>query len=196
MPTPYAPNWSTANVRGTYRLGDNTPDSGSVVFTFMDRITNAADDLIFAAGGSFTANLGAQTGSISVDLPCVDDPDITPNGFSIKVEEKLKSGRGATYYIKPTLAMIPTGLNLRTVLVPSTLSAPEASVRIGVPGGLAVYNSAGNLVDAAGNVVLGGGGGTTSIGLDTDGVPYYSTAGVTGGKALAVDTDGTPYYVP
>lgn len=158
-----SPSWSTVNVHANYRVGDG-PDSGSVMFTFTDRIVSATDDVIFASGASFEAKLGANTGSISVDLPCVDDPDISPNQWSIKVEEKLKSGRGATYYIKPTLAMVAGGLNLRTILVPASLPAAEATVRIGVPGGLAVYNSDGDVVDAAGNVITGGaGGGLTSV---------------------------------
>jgi len=159
----FSPSVSTVNVHANYRVGDG-PDSGSVVFTFTDRLVSATDDVIFASGASFEARLGVNTGSISVDLPCVDDPDISPNSWSIKVEEKLKSGRGATYYIKPTLAMVDTGLNLRSVLVPGTLPAPEATVRIGVPGGLAVYNSNGDVIDAAGNVIAGGaGGGLTSV---------------------------------
>ena len=195
-----SPSWSTVNVHANYRDGAG-PDSGSVLFTFTDRIVSATDDVIFASGATFDIKLGLNTGSVSVDLPCVDDPDISPNNWSIKVEEKLKSGRGATYYIKPTLAMVSTGLNLRTILVPASLPAPEATIRVGVPGGLAVYNANGDLVDAAGNVVTGGGGtgGVVvggNVGIDTDGVPYYNTASVAGGKALAVDTDGVPYYVP
>ena len=192
-----SPSWSTVNVRATYRDGA-LPDVGSVVFTFTDRIVSATDDVIFASGASFEAKLGATTGTISVDLPCVDDPDVSPNNWSIKVEEKLKSGRGATYYIKPTLAMVASGLNLRTVLVPGSLPSPDATTRIGVPGGLAQLNADGNVVDAAGNVVLGGGGVVSSggnVGIDTDGRPYFSTTPITGGGSVQTDTDGRPYFL-
>ena len=190
----FSPSVSTVNVHANYRVGDG-PDSGSVVFTFTDRLVSATDDVIFASGASFEAKLGANTGSISVDLPCVDDPDISPNNWSIKVEEKLKSGRGGTYFIKPTLAMVGAGFNLRTVIVPGTLPAPEATIRVGVPGGLARYDADGDVVDAAGNKVTGRIGGGNNIGIDTDGRPYYSLTSLDGGGSLAVDTDGRPYFI-
>jgi len=168
MPAP-SPSWSTVNAFATYRLLDGTPDAGSVRFTIGERIVSATDDVIFASGGSFDVPLGANTGTISVALPAVDDPDISPTGWSIKVEELLKSGKGATYYIQPKLAHVASGFNLRPVIVPAASASPPAALLKGVPGGVAALDSAGDVVNAAGVKVTGSGGtGTVTAASITD----------------------------
>lgn len=161
MATP-SPTWNTVPVFGTWRSIDGTPKAGQIRFTIAERIVATTDDVIFPGPSTLTVSLDTA-GAVRVDFPACDDPDVTPVGWSVKVEEKLSDGSGKIYYIQPTLSMLPTGLNLRTVVVPdSAPSAPAPALLKGVAGGLAALDADGDVVDAAGEKVIASGGAATT----------------------------------
>jgi hypothetical protein len=110
-----SPNWNTVPVFATWRNLDGSPKTGSIKFTILERVYANTDDIIFPGGDSLVVDL--IKGSINVNFPAVDDPDISPNDWSVKVEEKFPDGSGATYYIQPKLTDLPIGLNLSKNIV-------------------------------------------------------------------------------
>ena len=158
-----SPSWSVVPVYGVYTNPmDGSPVTGSIKLTIQNRVVSATDGEIFPEGSTQTVALGTETGSVSVNLPAVDDPDISPDNWSIKIEEKFTGLTGRTYYIQPTLAMLeldPPGLNLCTIILDDNNSKPTIAEMKGVPGGVAALNDQGKVVDASGNVVGGGSGG-------------------------------------
>lgn len=160
-----AASWTGIPVFGTYLNFDGTPKQGKIVFTIATRIVDNTDDIIFPGGGAVQVTLGAETGTASVNVPAVDDPDISPNDWQVRVDEKLTDGSGKSYYIQPLLADLnntPPGINLRQVVVPPDApnAAPPTYMR-GVAGGVAALDSAGNVLDADGNTIGGGSGSVT-----------------------------------
>lgn len=144
-----SPSWNTIPLEATYRKLDGVPDTGKVVFTVMNRVVSITDDIIFPKGGKIEATLNDSGAIVVAEFPAVDDPDNSPNDWSIKVEEVLGSGGGEIYYIQPKLSMLPDGLNLRSVMVDATELLPPTPVR-GVAGGLAELNSLGLVVNEDG----------------------------------------------
>jgi hypothetical protein len=110
-----SPNWNTVPVFATWLNLDGSPKTGSIKFTVAERVYANTDDIIFPGGDSVSVDL--VKGSIAVDFPAVDDPDISPNDWSVKVEEKFPDNSGATYYIQPKLSDLPTGVNLNQIFV-------------------------------------------------------------------------------
>lgn len=162
-----APSWATVPVYGTYKNPlTGVPLTGSVRFTIGVRINDNTDDIIFPAGSSVTLQL--VNGVLTTAMPAMDDPDIAPAGTGILVEELLTGGE--KYYIVPTLAMLPGGLDLRTVVTGSGTTTPDPAALRSVAGGLAGLDSAGDVINAAGVKVLpgGGGGGTLTAGSVLD----------------------------
>ena len=162
------PSWNTVPLFGTWRNYDGTLKSGSYKITSSVRVTNTTDDVIVPAGlvasGALNekeATGGGKTYSLYVDVPASDDPDNDVQGWQLTVEVTFKDSPGERYIVNTPLSAAnnaPPGLNLRKVILPQTLPAPQPVLIKGVPGGLAVYDNDGDVVDAAGNKVIGGGG--------------------------------------
>ena len=176
--------WDKVTIFGKYLNLDGTPKSGTVVFTLAERIYRANNSTIYPAGGKLTVSLGAETGSFSVGFPASDDPDIFPNGWLVKVEERLIDNSGKTYYVEPKLAYMAdggAGLDLTTVYVPAVpMLTPDPALIKGVPGGVAELDADGDVVDAAGEKV---GGATSWSGLTDVPVAFPAILGTTSGTA-------------
>lgn len=108
----------------------------------------------------------SMTGAVFASFPASDDPDIVQTGYQVKVEERLTSGTGRTYYIQPMLAHLrttPPGINLGLVEVPpGSPTAPAPIFAKGLAGGVAALDRDGDVVNAAGVKVTAGGGGAAT----------------------------------
>lgn len=158
MPTP-TPAWNLIRVFGTWNNMDGTKKAGSYRISNSQRITSAIDDVIIPPGTFASGTLNLATGpSIDVMVPAVDDPDISPTGFSWVVEVAFNDKTATeTFYVKPLVAS--GQVNLRQVVVPSSAPALSEVQYVGVPGGLAKLDADGDVVDADGIKVISGGGG-------------------------------------
>lgn len=177
-------DWDKVPISACYRLIGGGYDSGTVSFTLSQRITTADGSGLYARGQKITVSVSDSDGSLSLNFPASDDPDVSPNGWTIKVEENLKSKGGQVYYITPTLAA--GSVNLNTVVVPDDApSAPPPVYARGQAGGLAGLDSDGDVINAAGDKVTG----TGADGADGVGVPTGGTTGQVLAKASATDYD-------
>jgi hypothetical protein len=186
--------WDQVPIVGTWLNLDNTPKSGKIQFTLTERVNRTDGTAIYPRGGKLIVSLastGLGAGSITTSFPASDDPDIMQTGWQIFVEEQLSDGSGQNYYIQPKLSDLPGGINLNLVVVSSIApDTPDPVYMRSKPGGLAGLNSSGQVINAAGTPVTGGGGSTTLAGL-TD----VTTAGATTGQALVV-TGAGPVWGP
>ncbi len=179
-----APSWNLVRVFGTWRnLADGALKAGTYTIRVVTRVTNSTDDAIIPSGVFATGALSTSGGgpSLSVLTPCTDDPD---NAQVAKVEVKVEFADGSTperYVLDVPYANRPTadggndaGVNLRTaVLADPTTPDPTGAWKVGVANGLARLNAAGQVVDASGTPVTGGGGGGSP---GADGASAYEIA--------------------
>lgn len=97
--------------------------------------------------------------AIFTGFPASDDPDITQRGWTVSVEEAIPGGK--KYAIQPLLSQLETpipGINLGLVEVPPGAPTVPAPVYAkGVAGGVAALDADGDVVDALGEKVTGGG---------------------------------------
>lgn len=105
-----------------------------------------------------------------------DDPNIVQTGYQVKISERLIAANGQEFYIEPRLSDLDTaipGINLGLVDVPpGSPTAPAPIYQKGQPGGVAALDLDGDVVDANGDKVVGGGGG----GLDEAALAAYLAA--------------------
>lgn len=180
-------------VYGTWRGMDGTLLAGKYTVTFPARVTDGTDDVIIPAG-IFAKDVPlVTTGSgPSLDFlcPATDDPDIAETGWKVQITVTFTGGAKAeTYIIDVPYANRPTGsggnnsgVNLRTVALSASIPQQNALYKVGVPGGLAQLNSSGEVIDANGDPVTGGGGTGT---VTSDSITDASTVG----KAVLVAVD-------
>ena len=99
--------------------------------------------------------------AVFTGFPASDDPDITQRGWTVSVTEALTAGQGKQYAIQPLLAHLANpipGINLGTVEVPpGSPTVPAPVYAKGVAGGVAALDADGDVVDASGVKVTGGG---------------------------------------
>lgn len=156
-------SWSKCRVYGTWTDAEGNRLPGSVATTISARVTNTADDIIIPAGryqpGCSKLDTSASAPSLDFQCPATDDPDIPETGWGVTIVVVF-DGAG----IKPetyVLDTIPSGgvIDLRTV-IPTMVAKPlgEASLKIGQPGGVAMLNADGAVVDATGTPVSVGTG--------------------------------------
>lgn len=173
-----SPSFAVIPVFGTWRTLNGDPVDGLVRFTVSTRVVSITDNIIFPKGSTWDEPLGKTSGSISISLPAVDDTDNTPVDWSIHVQEMFSNAQGESYDIKPKLAMLPVGLNLRSVIPPGATNDPAESLIRGVRGGIAGLDADGDVIDAFGTKVRGqGGGGTTTTLADlglTQGIVFQN----------------------
>jgi len=87
-------------VIGRLSLYDDTPLSGSIVFTSTPVLADSVNNTILFPM-TFTAQLGAAPpwggpavpGEFGISLPATDDPDIVPDGWTWHVKENVINGR-------------------------------------------------------------------------------------------------------
>lgn len=173
MSTP-TPSWNLVRVYGTWRnLTDGSLKAGTYKVTIPTRVTNSVDDDIIPAGVFASGNLQTVVGSnpsLDIMVPATDDPDTEQAGWTVQIVVSFTDGSiTESYSIDVPYANRPTadggnnqGVDLRTVAISANLPQTQATYRVGVPGGLAKLNSAGEVVDADGNTVTGSGGNTAA----------------------------------
>lgn len=107
---PLTPNLATVTVSGTYVDIQGNAIAGQVKFTPRAILIDpAADQTIIPKTITVTLDVN---GGFSVVLPVTDDPDLTPTGFTYRVEESFSGGR--SYDI--TIPSSPVTLNLADVV--------------------------------------------------------------------------------
>lgn len=166
MPTPTA-SWGTHRVFATWKNMDGTRKAGQYTGFLATRVTNETDDVIVpigqvASGTLNTVNMAAP--ALDILVPANDDPDNTPNGWFIGLTITFLDGAPPESYILDT----PLGgeTNLREVIFPQAISDAAPGFLRGVAGGIAGLDSDGDVVDADGVKVTGGGG--IPVGADLD----------------------------
>lgn len=159
MAAPAAASWATTRVYGTWHGQAGGMLAGTYKVTIPARVTNTTDDVIIPKGTYAQGSLNTTPGDPSFDLeiPCNDDPDNSPNGWQPVVEITFSaSGVDGEKYLLDT----PVGVevNLRTVVLASTIPNAQDVLIRGVPGGLAELDADGDVIDAAGEKVTAGSG--------------------------------------
>lgn len=153
MTTTPSPSWNTVRIYGTWKNVDGSPKPGSYHVTFPVRVV-VDGTVIPTTRFSGTLNTSGSGASLDFNCPATDDPDVTPNGWQVTVTVVFNDGSAPeTYTLDVPLASAGTGINLADVVLPQTLPATQSLIYRGVPGGLAEYDSDGDLIDAAGNKV-------------------------------------------
>lgn len=106
--------------------------------------------------------------AIFTGFPASDDPDVAQRDWRVTVKEALTGANGREYAIQPLLAHLVQpipGINLGTVEVPpGSPTVPAPVYAKGIAGGVAALDADGDVVDAAGAKILGGGGGGGAVG--------------------------------
>lgn len=155
MATP-APSWNTTRVYGTWHHMDGTMRPGRYKVTLPVRVTNVTDDVIIPAGVFAQGDLNITPGlpSLDIQVPCNDDPDNSPNGWQPTIEVTFNDAPGEKYVIDTPIGQ---SVNLRTVVLAASIPAPQTVLIRGVPGGLAELDADGDVIDADGQKVTGGG---------------------------------------
>lgn len=99
--------------------------------------------------------------AVFAGFPASDDPDISQRGWTVAVEESLTSASGKKYAIQPLLTHLDQpipGINLGLIEVPpGSPTVPAPVYAKGVAGGVAALDTDGDVVDASGAKVTGGG---------------------------------------
>lgn len=120
---PLTPNLTTITVSGTYVDLQGVAIAGQVKFTPRSVLIDSAFDQIIIPN-TITVTLDAN-GSFSVALPATDDSDITPTGFTYRVEESFSGGR--QYDIAIPSSSAGAAINLADVIpaIESSGVAPQ-----------------------------------------------------------------------
>lgn len=171
MPSPTT-SWNLVRVFATYRTMNGSMMAGSYKVSLPVRVTSTTDDAIIPAGTYAQGNFSVAEGSPSIDVlvPATDDPDIAESGWQVQIEVTPANGTLEKFSLDIPVANRPVadggnglGINLRTVIVSSVLPASHPVYKAGVPGGVALLDVDGDVIDAAGVKVVGGGGGGTGV---------------------------------
>jgi hypothetical protein len=163
-------SWNKVRVYGTWISEDGALKAGAYKVIIPVRLTSPTDDVIIPAGTFAVGTLQtAITGNPSLDIlvPSTDDPDIAETGWFVNIIVTFTDGSATeTYVINVPVANRPVvdggnglGVDLRTVVLSASIPEQNALYRVGVAGGLAKLNSSGQVVDASGTPITGGGGG-------------------------------------
>lgn len=190
--------WTYVPVRGTYRTFSGAPASGWVRFTMPYRMADNTTGVIYPADTFFQADLD-QSGHFETELPATDDPNVTPSGWVYRVQEHFGNADGRHFPLAVPAAAQASGIDLVNAL-PAEQFPPESSVLYrGVPGGVAVLNAFGQVLDGFGHPVTGGAAGGSALVL-----PFNTPTGTWStthnlGRLPMVSlflTDGAPVDAP
>ena len=190
MPGAVTPSWDMGQVIGTWRKLDGTLRPGRFKITYP-RVTNVTDDVIIPAGVFADGDLNVQPGARSLDLslPATDDPDNAEDAFTITIAITFTDAAAETYNVA-----VPVGgiVNLRTI-IPAVSSIPvqQPQLKMGVPGGLAILDALGRVLDGDGTPVVGGGAGGPADWGSLTGKPAVIAAGASATEARDAIGAGT-----
>jgi hypothetical protein len=111
MPLPTA--WTKVRVFGTYLRTDGTANQGSVWFELDQRVVihNDTGTVVGVLPKRQIAPLD-KNGYFEIELPCTDDPAISPTGWTYQVSEKFNGGERAPYSIEVPTSLASEGINL------------------------------------------------------------------------------------
>lgn len=153
--------WDTVTVTGTWLQQDGTRTPGSYVASIPVRLRSATGDKriiragVIASGSLNTAALAVP--SLSFQAPCTDDPDLAPTAppWQVQVKVTFQDGQTESYSIDTPLG-VPQDLHDYEP-VASVVSSVASSLGLGIPNGVALLDGDGDVTDAAGAKVTGGG---------------------------------------
>src|SRR5574337_505640 len=95
---PSLPNtWTTINVFATYMHSDGSPASGSVLFDMPSVLILSSNTIVYKR--TLVASLDSN-GTIGIDLPATNDPDVVPTDWTYAVTELIGDNRPRMYNIK------------------------------------------------------------------------------------------------
>lgn len=105
-------NWTTVPVHGRYVDSDGDPIAGTVKFTPAP--SRLVDSVLATAiiPNAVEVTLDGN-GEFTVNLPCTDDPDIAPTGWTYAVVENFTGGQ--SYSISVPSSMADDGIELIVV---------------------------------------------------------------------------------
>lgn len=95
----FPPSWNKVNVYGTFLDGSGDPASGWVRFDMLQPVTVASQVVDPTSLWAFLDS----TGSISIDIPATDDPDISPTGWAWRVTEYV-AGSLTSFFLQVPVA--------------------------------------------------------------------------------------------
>jgi hypothetical protein len=105
-------------------------------------------------------NTTAGQPSFALDIPASNDPDISPTGWQATIKITFADSSAAETYVIPIpISAVTTGIDLIGVTLPQNLPPPTPVLIKGIPGGIAGLDTDGDVNDARGNKILGGGSG-------------------------------------
>lgn len=215
-------SWQLIDAQGTWNNQDGSLKAGTYKVTVPVEITSQTDRVKIPAGvfKSGPLNITAGSPSFAFQVPCTDDPDNNPQpDWKLLIEINFSDGSPKELYsVYAPYADRPTadggtgdGIDMVDFVAAAIIPQANPAYRIGVPGGLARYNDLGQLIDAAGTPVTGGGGtgavdsvngltGAVSLGKSDVGLPLAdntadinkavaSAAKLTTGRTIALDGD-------
>lgn len=153
-------------VYGTWRDSDSLKP-GRAIVTIPTRLTNGSDVVMYPAGVFWRGSLTVDgSTSFDVNVPATDDPAMQQTGWLLRVRVNFSDADAEVYDIEVPWANRPTadggnnlGVNLRDIALPTQIPDGDPAYAVGVAGGLARLNEDGDVVDANGDPVTGGGGG-------------------------------------
>lgn len=157
--------WSYVPIYGTWVWSDTgLLRPGTYKIISNAQVSSASGEAIFPKGvvkiGQLNVDEDDMYGvSFLYRTPAVDDPDIIPNGFQIRVEVVPEGAERVAFVLEPKLIMMDDGLDVRTAIDPSPPSPSQPTLLRGVPGGVAPLNANGQVENAYGQVIYPGGGG-------------------------------------
>lgn len=172
-----APAWNLIRCYGTWNNLDGTKKAGAYRVSIPQRVSDATDDVIIPAGIFLNGSLNTGAGpSLDILIPAVDDPDISPQNWAVNVTVNFNDGSAPeTFNLQPSVS--GGAVNLRTIVLPSNAPPLTELLFRGVPGGLAELDADGDVTNAAGAKILGGGGGTGTGTVTTSGITDATTLG-------------------
>lgn len=190
------PSWDLAPVAGKWVTSDlSTLRAGSYKVE-LTRAVSLTDDVIVPAGvfaeGQLQVDDPAKP-SFEVNIPVPRDPDNLED-VTVTVTVTLEGAKTETYVLR---GAAPEGGYDFARLVPTgaTLTPATSSLKLGVPGGVALLNGAGQVVDAAGKPVGSGSGTVDDKALASRNLLDLNVLNPLSSAFAAVDTEPVDIYV-
>ena len=155
MPAAPVPSWDLTTVYGTFVNADGTRRRGRYEVSIPVRLTSIVDDTVIAPGLFASGALdttGGDTPSVSVACPATDDPHIVQDGWAVGFTVFFNDGAVDSYQL--AVPVDADSLPLSSVVLPGAGPTAPPLLALGRPGGAALLDSAGHVIDAAGTRVL------------------------------------------